>query len=127
MKKETVNEFFESDSIEERKNSIKEKTKKVCDTVKETTIAIAEWSIDNKELIAVAVPVVIFGIKTLDKNLSIAREAKLKDCSIYDHSMGMYLVSKKPLTTAQKLDIDAMHKAGKSYREIGKELNIKWK
>lgn len=86
-----------------------------------------KWCKENKEIIAISIPVIIFGIKTFDKNLNLRRAARLRDSSIYDRSMGMYLESTKPLTTAQKLDIDAMHKAGMSYSEIAQKLHIKWK
>lgn len=111
----------------EKKEAWKKKVKAGLEKVKEGATATVEWCNENKEIIAVAVPVILLGIKKIDKHLDVSREAKLKECSIYDHSMGMYLVSKKPLTTAQKLDIDALHKAGMSYREIGKELGIKWR
>lgn len=104
-------EYLINNAYEEKEKSVKEKVKKACNKAKEVTTTGIEWCVENKEFLAIAVPVIILGIKKVDKHLDIIKESRLKDCSIYDHSMGMYLVSKKPLTTAQKLDIDAMHKA----------------
>lgn len=115
------------DELDKQEHSFQNKMKKAVKKAKEVGQAGLEWTVENKELIALSIPVILFGIKKVDKHLDIAKQTKLKECSIYDHSMGMYLVSKKPLTTAQKLDIDAMHKAGMSYAEIGKKLKIDWK
>ncbi len=112
---------------EEKKDEIEAKMNEIREKAKNGIREAWNWCLDNKNLIAAGIPLVIFGVRKIDKHLEISRGERLRNSCIYDRSMGMYLESKKPLTTAQKLDIDQLHKNGMSYSEIAKKLHIKWK
>ena len=73
---------------------------------------IANWIRNNKETLAIVIPVVgvsIKGtakiIKGISKNVALSQEKQLKERFIYDRSLGVYFELKKPLSNSQMTSI----------------------
>ena len=84
-----------------------------------------DWCVENKEIVIASAPVVAVGAKGLTKlvgniarNRNIKAEEEIKKLYVYDRRNGMYLKLRKPLTTAQKSEIDRRKRDGESLTQI---------
>lgn len=82
------------------------------------------WVVDHPYEASTIAGLAVFGIRKVDKYIDISREAKLRNSMIYDRSLGMYWETKKPLTTNQRLTIEARHKAGEPYGQILRDMKV---
>ena len=92
---------------------------------------IANWIRNNKETLAIVIPVVgvsIKGtakiIKGISKNVALSQEKQLKEKFIYDRSLGKYLELKKPLTNAQMKSILERKDNGEKLGSILQNMNL---
>ena len=91
----------------------------------------ANWIRNNKETLAIVIPVVgvsIKGtakiIKGISKNVALSQEKQLKEKFIYDRSLGKYLELKKPLTNAQMKSILERKDNGEKLGSILQNMNL---
>ena len=91
----------------------------------------ANWIRNNKETLAIVIPVVgvsIKGtakiIKGISKNVALSQEKQLKEKFIYDRSLGKYLELKKPLTNAQMKSILERKDNGEKLSSILRTENL---
>lgn len=113
-------EVFEAESendIHERLNDLKE-------DVKARVYAAVDWITYHPQEAAAIAGGLIFAWKKLDKYMGMYRETKIRNSTIYDRSLGMYWETKRPLTTNQRLAIEARHKAGEPYGQILSSMNL---
>jgi hypothetical protein len=107
-----------------KKESVKEWfNKKVNDTT--------NWIRDNKETLAIAVPVIAAGlsgttkiIKGISKNVALKQEKELKEKFIYDRSLGKYLELKKPLNSNQLKTVLERKENGEKLSTILNNMNL---
>ena len=91
----------------------------------------AKWLSDNKETIAVVVPVVIAGVsgstkivKGISKHVALNKEKQLKERFVYDRSLGKYLELKKPLSNSQLKTILDRKENGEKLGVILQNMNL---
>lgn len=115
-----INDFKKEEKRRERKERFNKKA----------NIA-ANWIRNNKETLAIAIPVVgvsIKGtakiIKGISKNVALSQEKQLKERFIYDRSLGKYLELKKPLTNAQMKSILERKDNGERLASILQNMNL---
>ena len=77
---------------------------------------------DNKEVLLIVLPMVgvaVTGaVKITSKALNNHRAETIKKKYIYDPSGGFYWPTKRPLSGAEKLQLDERHRNGESYGQI---------
>lgn len=97
-------------TLNELKYRVKDKAKKMVD-----------WSKEHKEELLIFGPPVIAGSiaigKSIAKNHRIAMENKRRELDIYDPQNGQHLFLKKPLTNAEKIELDERRRCGESVTE----------
>ena len=115
-----INEFKKEEKRRERKERFNEKLN-----------ITANWIRNNKEILAIVIPVVgvsIKGtakiIKGISKNVALSQEKQLKEKFIYDRSLGKYLELKKPLTNAQMTSILERKDNGEKLGGILQNMNL---
>lgn len=91
----------------------------------------ANWIRNNKETLAVVIPVVIAGasgttkiVKGISKNIALKQEKELKEKFIYDRSLGRYLELKKPLSSTQLKTILERKENGEKLSSILTNMNL---
>lgn len=102
-----MSKIFNFDDFKEEERRRKRK-EWITDKVKDT----ANWVNNNKETLAVVLPVVVAGVagsakivKSVSRNVALKQEKDLKERFIYDRSLGKYLELKKPLSNSQLTSI----------------------
>lgn len=115
-----INEFKKEQKKRERKERF---NKKLNDT--------AKWVGNNKEALAVIIPVVgvsIKGgakiIKSLSRNAALKQERYLKENFIYDRSLGRHLELRKPLSHEQMKSILERKENGEKLASILQKMNL---
>lgn len=87
-----------------------------------------KWCSDNKEVLIVAVPLIIAGVTAVTKlggkALGVYRERVLQNKSIYDHSFGTYWQLRRALTNNDRLIIDRRRAAGEKLGDILKDMRL---
>lgn len=113
------------------KETVKEKIwsfgQKGLTKVKETV----EWVKENPQAAAIlaggvtaVAGVAKKGIRAIDKHASLRQEKSNKERYVYDHSLNMYLKTKRPLNRKDVERINAQRKTGKKLSEILEELDL---
>ena len=115
-----INEFKKEEKRREHKERFNKKVN-----------ITANWIRNNKETLAIVIPVVgvsIKGtakiIKGISKNVALSQEKRLKEKFIYDRSLGKYLELKKPLTNAQMKSILERKDNGEKLGSILQNMNL---
>ena len=82
----------------------------------------------NKEVLAVAVPViggvVTAGIKAISKHAKLHKEQHLKNEYCYDRSLGHYWELRRKLTNSEWVEIDKRKKNGERLADILDSLKV---
>lgn len=82
----------------------------------------------NKEVLAVAVPViggvVTAGIKAISKHAKLHKEQHLKNEYCYDRSLGHYWELRRKLTNSEWVEIDKRKKNGERLSDILDSLKV---
>lgn len=115
-----INEFKKEQKRRERKEWFNKK-------LNET----AQWVGNNKEALAVIIPVVGVGIKGtakiikgVSRNAALKQERYLKENFIYDRSLGRHLELKKPLSHEQMKSILERKENGERLASILQNMNL---
>lgn len=115
-----INDFKKEQKRRERKEWFNKK-------VNET----AQWVGNNKEALAIIIPVVGVGIKGIAKiikgvsrNAALKQERYLKENFIYDRSLGRHLELKKPLSNEQMKSILERKENGERLASILQNMNL---
>ena len=105
------------EKFENFKYSIKEKCRRTVDYLK-----------DNKEVLLVVIPVVAGAVAgTIKLATKVANNHKVETIKrkyIYDPSGGFYWPTRRPLTGAEKLELDERHRNGESYGQILVDMKL---
>lgn len=83
---------------------------------------------NNKEIVAVAIPIVAKiaydVVKGVSRNSQLNREQRLKDNYIWDPRLGMYFECKHKLTTNQRLEFANRRDRGESVGNILRSMKV---
>ena len=96
--------------------------------LRELGTIIANWIVENKDILAVVVPVglVVTGkmITAIRVHNSTVTEVKLKENYIYDRSLGYSLKLKRRLNSKQLALVQARKEAGESLIDILNSMRV---
>jgi len=89
---------------------------------------VKDFADRNKEVLAVAVPViggvVTAGIKAINKHAKLHKEQHLKNEYCYDRSLGHYWELRRKLTNSERVEIDKRKKNGERLADILDSLKV---
>ena len=110
---------------------IRSPKQKIRDAGRAVTRKISEgwdWVKDNKETVAIVLPMattVIFGsIKLVGKAVNNHKAEVIKNQYVYDPRLGIYWPTKRALSGAEKLEYSRRYKEGEVGGEILRQMNI---
>lgn len=104
------------------------KKRELKDKVKNAWNGVCRFVDNNKEIIAVSLPIagkVVYDlVKQHKRNSYLREERELKDQHIYDPRLGIYFKTRKPLSTNQRLEFAARREKGESVSDILRDMRI---
>ena len=110
------------------KETIKNKCEELKGKAKQGAVNAAYWARDNKEILAVVLPIAFGGLKIVSKiavNHSKTKgEKEVKELYCYDRSLGHYWRLKRDLSNKEWLDVDRRKRSGESLSEILSEMKV---
>lgn len=115
------------EKIEKAKQKVKDFGRKAGNKVKRFGSEAVEFANRNREVLVIAVPVVIAGIKSgqsLMVNHRINSERKRIDHTYYDPSTGMHWELKRKASNADRAEILRRKKAGQDVYDILRQMNL---
>lgn len=115
------------EKFETAKEKAKDFGRKAVGEAKRFGTEAVEFANRNKEILIVAAPVVIAGIKSgqsLMVNRRIKGERKRIDHTYYDPSTGMHWELKRKATNADRAEILRRKKAGQDVYDILRQMNL---
>ena len=108
--------------------TMKEKFENFKWTVKDKCRRTVDYLKENKEVLLVVLPLagaaVAGTIKLATKVVNNHRVETIKRKYIYDPSGGFYWPTRRPLTGAEKLELDERHRNGESYGQILVDMKL---
>ena len=116
-----------NEKIEKAKKKAKDFGRKAIGEAKRFGIEAVEFANRNKEVLIVAAPVVIAGIKSrqsLMVNRRIKGERKRIDHTYYDPQTGMHWELKRKASNADRAEILRRKKAGQDVYDILRQMNL---
>lgn len=109
---------------EMRKKAIIEKATKAAKTT-------SDWMRQNKETLAIVVPGLAVGVRGASRVVSSAirkstvkHEERDRQTRFYDHSLGCYWYTKRPLRQDELLSVKRRKASGESYGDIFKSMKL---
>lgn len=107
-----------------RKKTIEEKARK-------TAQSASDWMKENKETLAIVVPGLAVGVRGASRVVSSAirkntvkHEERSRQTRFYDHSLGCYWYTKRPLRKDELLSVKRRKNSGESYGDIFKSMKL---
>ena len=120
MKKVTVEEYLEMNKVQRKAVDVRNAIYRKIEWVKEhpeEAAAIAGG-------VATLLGVLTKGAKTVIRTHNLHKEKQLKDRYIYDRSLGMYLHTKRKLTTKDFTNINKERQNGKKLADILNDMGL---
>lgn len=107
-----------------RKRELKEKAMRSAQKV-------SDFMKENRETLMVVVPAAAVGIKGLTRGVSsvakrsaVKHEIKDRQTRFYDHRLGQYWHTKRPLKANEQLEVSRRRAAGESYGDIFRSMRL---
>lgn len=104
------------------------KRREIKEKVTQKFEAAKDWTKENKELVALFVPVAIKGVttvsKAVNKNRNLRKEENLKNLYCYDRSLGHYWRLRRELTNREWLEIERRRKRGERLADILDDMRV---
>lgn len=116
-----------NEKVEKAKEKAKEFGRKAASEAKRFGSEAVEFANRNREVLVIAVPVVIAGIKSgqsLIVNRRINSERKRIDHTYYDPSTGMHWELKRKASNADRAEILRRKRAGQDVYDILRQMNL---
>lgn len=92
---------------------------------------VSEWMRENKETLAIAIPagaVVLKGamrtVKGISRDRAVKNDIRDRQTRFYDHQLGCYWHTRRPLTTDEQLSVKRRKAAGESYGDIFQSMKL---
>lgn len=90
-----------------------------------------EFVNQNREILVAVVPAAAIGVKSLArfagsfaKGRAVKAEARDRQTRFYDHSLGAYWYTKRPLKQSEQLEVSRRKAAGESYGDIFRSMKL---
>lgn len=87
-----------------------------------------DWVKENKEVVALFLPIAVTGVKTatkvVHKNRNMRKEENLKNLYCYDRSLGHYWRLKRELSNREWLEIERRRKRGERLADILDSMRV---
>jgi len=93
-------------------------------TIKKDLLDLECWCINHKEIIAIATPIVIAGLKKTNRLRNEREEERHRNQTIYDRSEGHYWNLRRSPTQAEWGEINYRHRQGEPYYSILISMNL---
>ena len=108
-----------------------QKKKQVQEAVTQKAKQASDWVKQNQETLAVAIPAGVValkgGLKTVrsfNHNHAVKRDIRDRQTRFYDHGLGMYWHTKRPLTQDELLSVKRRRAAGENYGDIFSSMKL---
>lgn len=105
-----------------------EKVKKVKSFVHTGSVKTKEWWNNNKQWVMVTTPIALTFVTTIvrgvNKKANLRESKRLKECYVYDRSLGHYLELKRKLTSQEWKIIDERKMKGEKLIDILNDLKV---
>lgn len=92
---------------------------------------VGDFMKENRETLVVVVPAAAVGIKSLTRGVNaiakrsaVKREIKDRQTRFYDHRLGKYWYTKRPLKANEQLEVSRRKAAGESYGDIFRSMRL---
>ena len=115
------------EQMEKVRNDAKEFGRKAWEQTKSTASKAGRFVSENKEMVAMGIPLAIATVKagqSLVVSRRVNKDYHRKDHRLYDPSMGFSWELRRKLTNADRAEIRKRRKAGQDYYEILEELRL---
>lgn len=106
------------------KDNIKNRTEHLKQEAKKKLLDLECWCINHKEIIAIATPIVIAGLKKTNKLRNEREEERHRNQTIYDRSEGHYWNLRRSPTQSEWGEINYRHRQGEPYYSILISMNL---
>lgn len=114
-----------------RKLRWEKRKKEITEAAAKKAQQVSDWYHQNQEMLKVVVPAAAAGAVSLKKAVgSVARSRAVKNdirdrqTRFYDHSLGMYWHTRRPLTSDELRTVQRRKAAGENYGDIFKSMKL---
>lgn len=118
-------------SFKELKQKASDKIWEIKYDMKQGFEKTVKWAEDNKELALALLPIGYIIVKdvgktisSIDRKVDLAREQRLQELSVYDHSLGMYHQLKRPMKPEEKIELSIRVKNGEPKVEVLRNMGL---
>ena len=118
---ETIDNRTLKQKVHDAYSKAKQKAEDAGKNVKRT---IEEHPMETFTIACLALPGVLKIANSAIRAHSQNQETKYNECDIYDPRTGTHYYTKKPLTNAQKLNLESQYKEGRNKGEILREMRM---
>lgn len=108
-----------------------QKKKQIQEAATEKVKQVSNWVKQNQETLAVAIPagaVMLKGglktVQSLSRNHAVKRDIRDRQTRFYDHGLGMYWHTRRPLTQDELLSVKRRRAAGENYGDIFSSMRL---
>lgn len=120
-----------SETIDLKKVPWELKKRKLKEKATTSVRKISDFIKENRETLVVVVPAAAVGIKSLTRGVSsvakrstVKHEIKDRQTRFYDHRLGQYWYTKRPLKASEQLEVSRRKAAGESYGDIFRSMRL---
>lgn len=114
-----------------RKLKWEQRKKKLQEGATQKAKQISNFVRQNQETLAIAIPAIAVGAKSASRVIgsairksAVKSEERDRKTRFYDHSLGCYWYTKRPLRQDEQLSVQRRKAAGESYGEIFKSMKL---